>query len=248
MICVASLFTAPLVAFNSNQDISVLKSCPTKPSTRMCSSLYTVRESIGKEIIKSRSFLDKGGPGKKVCLKNTPLFFKFNTDSIDKSLIAKPRLYEVNLLSIALDSPIHAFQSKRQVQETPILITRINKAQLRQNRIIRRNASLCDESQSSSSSSSNSDVTPLTKKNSVDQIVTLNTIDFEVPETKQQIGRNMKRNLGFDQDEPLPCAPPSCIESLGLVIKLIKEKLKFNKPVKEQEIHFTELKRQRYMY
>jgi len=164
------------------------------------------------------------------------VFFQFRSsgyhglNSIDKSLLkrASSGLNEVQLLSIALDSPVHAFKSKRQMQDTPLLITKLNKSQLRQNRLVRRKASVGDESECSSAS-----ITPPARKSF--EAAALDTIGFEAAEEPEAARRALdaqrRRNLVFSEpEEALPCAPPNCIESLGLVIKLIREKLSFRRP------------------
>lgn len=184
-------------------------------------------------------------------------FNRHQLNTIEKSLIKqKHRVIsnEVKLLSIELDLPLHSFRSKKMVQETPLLVTKMNKNQMRLNRM-QRNLSVSDESGYSDSVFS-AVSTPLvsTFENTCDRGDTIKFMGQDLEQVNSQFKtRRCMFTMEVEEDQA-PCAPPNCIQSLVEMVKLLKTRLSFNKmhptkPIINTDVNNSAvIRRQRYLH
>lgn len=150
-------------------------------------------------------------------------------NSIEKSLLKKSdqkvrAFNEITLLSIELNSPI-VIKSQKIVQETPLLITKLDRKQIKVNRQTRQ-LNICYQLNDYNYEDHDQAKTPK-KHNQFKRNQDLDSILFE------NDNKICRRTSGMDHIKPPPA--PGCIQSLALMVKYIKEKFS-SKPKEDSEL------------
>ena len=198
---------------------------PLSETNRSNSSKKNTPSSIDGGFEENYSYSPKITPELASYFSFNPYAGQFNT--IEKSLIKqndhKVRAFnEITLLSIELDSPI-VIKSQKIVQETPLLITKLDKNQIRVNRQTRQ-LNVCYQLNDVDFDDQEAKTPRKIYRSKIHP--SQNTIHFE---------QNNRRKIFANDSSPLQPPPaPGCIQSLTLMIKYIKEKLTF-KPKEEKE-------------
>lgn len=209
----------------STSDLATLATCLTNKNEKLCRDLIYLKELyINDHLLATPSSIGDSTfetSGRKLSPTTASIYFSYNPlgcqfNTIEKSLIkrktssaarGRDNFNEIHLLSIELDSPAHMKPTAHILEETPLLTTKLNKTQMRQAKETRKLAPCESESPKMTIKSQCLVNTPASSSMSAEnQRNVLNTIEHE------------QRPVDFDR-------PPSCIQSLVEMIKLIKSKL-----------------------
>ena len=215
----------------STSDLSSLMVSLNNKNEKLCRDLIYLKQVYinGRELVTPSSIGNSTfeNSNRKLSPATASIYFSYNPlgcqfNTIEKCLIKrkssstasnKDQYSEIHLLSIELDSPTHVKVVANKLQETPLLITKLNKNQMRQTKEIRKLIPCDCESPKTTSKSSLINTPSKSSLSSENQRNVLNTIEHERPESSDR--------------------PPNCIQTLVEMIKLIRAKFW---PVKKNQI------------